>query len=162
METPKLFDQFQNANTAEVKRALNTDIETGLFKSYEDILTRTERLLKLKQSQLDHQLASTKRIASLLLVIPLFLAVLLLIFSRIFLKRAIVKPIAGVLKATSEISAGNLTHRAPEEGVAELTEVSKAINEMADKLAFSQEALVRTEKQAAQGLLVPMLSLIHI
>lgn len=158
VETPKLFDQFQNANTAEVKRALNTDIETGLFKSYEDILTRTERLLKLKQSQLDHQLASTKRIASLLLVIPLFLAVLLLIFSRIFLKRAIVKPIAGVLKATSEISAGNLTHRAPEEGVAELTEVSKAINEMADKLAFSQEALVRTEKQAAQGLLVPMLA----
>ena len=29
---------------------------------------------------------------------------------------------------------------------------------MADKLAFSQEALVRTEKQAAQGLLVPMLA----
>ena len=83
---------------------------------------------------------------------------LLLIFSRVFLKRAIVKPLNDVLKATSEISAGNLTHRAPEGGVTELANVSKAINEMADKLTISQEALVRTEKQAAQGLLVPMLA----
>jgi signal transduction histidine kinase len=86
------------------------------------------------------------------------LAILLLLFSRAFLKRAIVQPINGVLKATSEISAGNLTYQAPEEGVAELAAVSKAINHMADKLADSQEALIRTEKQAAQGLLVPMLA----
>jgi signal transduction histidine kinase len=79
-------------------------------------------------------------------------------FSRIFLKRAIVRPIEGVLQATTEISAGNLTHRAPEAGAEELTAVSKAINDMADKLVISQETLVRTEKQAAQGLLVPMLA----
>ena len=158
IETPILFDAFQNANTEDLKRALNTDIETGLFKRFEDILSRTEQLLNQKQMQLDHQLTRTKRITSQLLIIPLLLAVLLLIFSRIFLKRAIVQPISGVLKATSEISSGNLAHKAPEEGVAELAEVSKAINEMAGQLASSQEALVRTEKQAAQGLLVPMLA----
>jgi signal transduction histidine kinase len=88
----------------------------------------------------------------------LILAALLLIFSRIFLKRSIVKPIEDVLKATSEISAGNLSHKAPEENIEELASLSKAINEMAEKLITSQESLVRTEKQAAQGLLVPMLA----
>jgi signal transduction histidine kinase len=158
IETPTLFDQFQRSNSDATKRAINTDIETGLFSHYEEILARTEKLLNQKQAELNKQLVSTKRTATILLIIPLILAVLLLIFSRVFLKRAIVKPIEGVLRATSEISAGNLTHRAPEEGVAELTAVSQAINVMADKLAFSQEALIRTEKQAAQGLLVPMLA----
>ncbi len=158
IETPALFNQYQNTNSDVIKRALNTGIETGLFKRYEDILARTENLLSQKQMELDKQLIDTKRTATILLIIPLILAILLLVFSRVFLKRAIVKPIEGVLRATSEISAGNLTHRASEEGVAELTAVSQAINAMADKLASSQEALVRTEKQAAQGLLVPMLA----
>lgn len=158
IETPILFQQFLHTNNAATKHALNTDIETGLFERYEKILARTEKLLSQKQAQLDKQLANTKRITSLLLIIPLLLAVLLLLFSRAFLKRAIVQPIDGVLKATSEISAGNLAYQAPEEGVAELAAVSKAINQMADKLADSQEALIRSEKQAAQGLLVPMLA----
>lgn len=158
IEAPILFDQYQRSNSSASKHAINTDIETGLFHRYEDILSRTEKLLNQKQLELNKQLSSTKLITTILLIIPLLLAVLLLIFSSLFLKRAIVKPIEGVLKATSEISTGNLNHRAPEEGVAELSAVSQAINAMADKLASSQEALVRTEKQAAQGLLVPMLA----
>jgi signal transduction histidine kinase len=158
VETPALFEQYQSLSNDKTKHALNTDIETGLFKRFEDILAHTEKLLNQKQAQLNKQLVETKRTATILLIIPLILAVLLLIFSRIFLKRAIVKPIRDVLKATVEISAGNLTYKAPEEGAAELASVSQAINEMAEKLASSQEALVRTEKQAAQGLLVPMLA----
>lgn len=162
LETSSLFDQSRGINNDAtknaIKRALNSGLETGPFKRYEDILAHTESLLSQKQSELDKQLIDTKYISTILLVIPLLLAVLLLMFSRVFLKRAIVKPIDGVLKATAEISAGNLTHRAPEGGVAELAAVSKAVNDMADRLGLSQEALVRTEKQAAQGLLVPMLA----
>jgi len=161
-ETSTLFDQHQGINNeatkSAIKLALNAGLETGLFKRYEEILARTEKLLSQKQVQLSIQQKITKRKSTILLIIPLMLAVLLLVFSRVFLKRAIVKPIEGVLKATSEISAGNLSHRAPEEGAEELASVSKAINVMADKLTISQETLVRTEKQAAQGLLVPMLA----
>lgn len=161
-ETSTLFDQRQGINNDAtkdaIKHALNAGLETGLFKRYEDILARTEKLLIQQQNVLDKRLKDAKRTSTFLLTIPLLLAILLLIFSRVFLKRAIVKPINGVLKATTEISAGNLAHRAPEEGVAELAAVSKAINDMADKLVISQETLVRTEKQAAQGLLVPMLA----
>ena len=158
VEAPALFDAYQLSSNAASKRAINTDIETGLFNRHEVILEHTEKLLNQKQKELNQQLSNTKRIAILLLIIPLMLAILLLIFSRVFLKRAIVQPIQGVLNATAEISTGNLKHRAPEEGVAELAMVSQAINVMADKLSSSQEALVRSEKQAAQGLLVPMLA----
>ncbi len=158
VETPVLFEQYRNFSNDKTKRALNTGIETGIFNGFEEILARTEKLLNQKQSQLYKQLVEAKRITTILLATPLILAVLLLIFSRTFLNRAIVKPVANILNATAEISAGNLTHKAPEDGAAELSAVSKAINDMADKLASSQEALVRTEKQAAQGLLVPMLA----
>jgi len=80
------------------------------------------------------------------------------VFSRLFLKRAIVKPIESLLHATAEISAGRLEHKAPEEGAEEIVILSKAINKMADELTDSQEALIRSEKQATQGLLVPMLA----
>ena len=158
VETPALFDQYRATNSDAVKRALNTEIETGLFKRYEEILARTEQLLNQKQIDLDSQLQASKRTSVILLIIPLVLAILLLLFSRIFLKRAIVKPLNDLLKATSEISAGYLAHKAPEVGIVELAAVSNAINDMADKLVISQETLVRTEKQAAQGLLVPMLA----
>lgn len=161
-ETSALFDQNLGSNNDATKKAiqhaLNTGLETGLFQRYENILGRTEKLLSQKQAELDSKLVETRRISTILLVIPLLLAVVLLVFSRVFLKRAIVTPINDVLKATEEISAGNLAHRASQQGVAELASVSIAINSMADKLASSQETLVRTEKQAAQGALVPMLA----
>lgn len=157
-ETTSIFDQQPGISRDKLKKTLNTGLETGLFKRYETLLAHTEQLLNQKQVELDNKLKENKKKSTLLLFIPLILAILLLVFSREFLKRAIVKPIAGVLKATAEISAGNLTHRVPEVGAEELASLSKAINEMADKLATSQEALVRTEKQAAQGLLVPMLA----
>jgi signal transduction histidine kinase len=162
LETSDLFDQSRGINNDAtqnaIRQALDTGLEAGLFKRYEEILARTEKLLAQKQNELDAQLKITKRISLILLTIPLILAMLLLIFSRLFLKRAIVQPIKGVLQATSEISTGNLNHRAPEAGVEELASVSRAINEMADMLIVSQETLIRTEKQAAQGLLVPMLA----
>ena len=158
LETSALFNLHPNITSDELKKILNTDLEAGLFSRYETLLAHTEQLLNQKQAELDNQLKESKRKSTFLLFTPLILAILLLIFSRVFLKRSIVKPIEGVLKATSEISAGNLTHKAPDEGIEELASLSKAINEMADKLITSQENLVRTEKQAAQGLLVPMLA----
>jgi len=133
-------------------------LEAGLFKHYENLLSHTESLLNQKQQELDEKLKESRRKSTLLLFTPFILAIPLLILSRLFLKRAIVRPIEGVLKATTEISAGHLTHRAPDERINELATLSNAINEMADKLQATQKNLIRSEKQAAQGLLVPMLA----
>lgn len=157
-ETSSLFGRKAHLSKEDLKKILNTDLEDGVFNRYESLLASTEQLLNQKQTELDSQLKSSKRKSNYLLFTPLILAILLLLFSRVFLKRAIVRPIEGVLHATTQISAGNLTHKAPDEGIEELATLSTAINEMADKLLNSQENLIRTEKQAAQGLLVPMLA----
>lgn len=161
-ETTHLFDQKEalsrDENRVAIQHALNNGIEKGLFHQFEIILGRTEKLLSDQQAVLNHRLEGIKSTSTILLVIPLILAVLLLIFSRTFLKRSIVKPINEVLKATSEISKGNLSFKASEDGVAELAAVSKSINAMADQLSIIQQTLIQTEKQAAQGLLVPMLA----
>ncbi len=158
VETQDIFSRPQDFNNESLEKALNTHLESGIFHRYEIISARAERLLLLKQNELSSRLEDVKHTSITLLMIPIGLAILLLLFSRIFLKRAIVRPIHNVLHATREISAGNLGHKAPEEGVAELAALSLAINAMAEELNHSQEALVRSEKQAALGLLVPMLA----
>jgi nitrogen fixation/metabolism regulation signal transduction histidine kinase len=161
-ETTVLFEQKEalssDENRVAIQHALNNGIEKGLFTQFEIILGRTEKLLADQQSVLNHRLEGIKSTSTILLIIPLILAVLLLVFSRTFLKRSIVSPINEVLKATSEISTGNLSFKASEEGVDELVAVSRSINQMADQLSIIQQTLVQTEKQAAQGLLVPMLA----
>lgn len=157
-ETSSIFNRSEKLSPDALEKTLNSDLESGVFQRYEIVSARAERLLIAKQLELKQRLHDTKRTAIALLAIPLLLAVLLLLFSRMFLKRAIVKPIEDVLHATTEISAGRLEHKAPEGGAAELVTLASAINHMAEELAHSQEALIRTEKQAAQGLLVPMLA----
>jgi signal transduction histidine kinase len=144
---------------AVLRKALNTDLESGVFSRYEALSASAERLLTLKRQESQRKIEQSTRIIIVLMVIPIFLASLLLVFSRIFLKRAIARPLAGILRATAEISAGHLHYRAPTaSGTAELATLAGAINQMADELSRSQEALVRSEKQAAQGALVQMLA----
>ncbi|MCB5186167.1 HAMP domain-containing histidine kinase [Methylobacillus gramineus] len=158
IETQRFFNRPQEYSDEALEKTLNTHLESGIFHRYEIISARAERLLLLKQRELSSRLEEAKSTSITLLMVPIGLALLLLVFSRIFLNRAIVRPIRGVLHATSEISAGNLNYKAPEEGVAELATLSQSINRMAEELTHSQEALVRSEKQAALGLLVPMLA----
>lgn len=157
-ETSGIFHRSEQLPADALEKALNSDLESGVFQRYEIVSARAERLLNAKQQELKQRLQEAKHTSITLLTIPLILAVLLLLFSRVFLKRAIVKPIEDVLHATTEISAGRLEHKAPEAGAADLVTLARAINHMAQELAHSQEALIRTEKQAAQGLLVPMLA----
>ena len=157
-DTPLLFYSYQASPNAHQKKLLYKDMETGIFSSYETVSARTEKLLSLKQGELKAKLKESKSAATALLGIPIVLAILLLFFSRLFIKRSIVRPIDDILYATTEISLGHLNHKVPETGAAELATLSHAINKMATDLSSSQDALVRTEKQAAMGLLVPMLA----
>lgn len=157
-EAPDLFYRYQAAPSPASKKSLYKDMETGIFAHYEAVSQRAEDLLTLKQSELKTRLVEAKQTSFLVLSIPILLAGLLLMLSRRFLKREIVNPINAIMHATAEISAGNLTHKAPEAGAAELATLSQEINKMAEDLAESRDALVRSEKQAALGLLIPMLA----
>ena len=155
---PALFYRYQASPNAASRKSLYQDIETGIFSQYEAVSKRAEDLLTLKQIELKKRLNEAKYASIAVLLIPILLAGFLLILSRLFLKRAIVNPINAIMQATNEISAGNLQHQVPESGAAELAILSKQINHMAAELQTNRDALVRTEKQAAMGLLVPMLA----
>lgn len=157
-QAPVLFNQYQASPNVETQKSLYDDIESGVFSRYEQVSKRIETLLLQKQNTINQKLAVSKKTSNIFFAMPLILAGLLLFFSRIFLNFGIVKPINRVLKATTEISSGQLANQVPLSGSAELIQLSSAINKMAEDLKASQENLVRTEKQAAQGLLVPMLA----
>lgn len=157
-EAPSLFYRYQARPDRDSQKSLYKDIETGIFSRYEDVSKRAELLLSLKQAELKTRLADAKSNSIAILSIPVLLAGILLFFSRLFLKKSIVNPINAMMLATQEISAGNLAHKVPETGAEELATLSQEINKMAEDLSLSRDALVRTEKQAALGLLVPMLA----
>jgi signal transduction histidine kinase len=157
-EAPALFLRYQKSPNEASRKLLYKDMETGIFSRYETVSKRAEDLLTLKQDELKTRLVDARQVSIAILIIPILLAGLLLFFSRLFLKRAIVNPINAIMQATSEISAGNLQHKVPETGAAELATLSQEINKMADELLANRVALVQSEKQAAMGLLVPMLA----
>lgn len=157
-ETKILLQHDAEADSTTLKKTFNTNLELKIFQHYEHVTQHAELLLASKQQQVRQQLHRADSVALILLSLPVVFAILLLLFSRTFLQRAIARPIAAVLRATQEISTGKLQHRAPESGTTELAELGLSINRMADDLAHSQEALVKSEKQAAQGALVPVLA----
>jgi signal transduction histidine kinase len=157
-ETKALLKPNVDADSNTLKKTFDTNLELKLFQHYELVTQHAEQLFARKQQQVRRQLHHADNIALTFLAIPVVLAMVLLLFSRTFLQRAIARPIAAVLRATQEISMGKLQHRAPEIGTTELAQLGHAVNQMADDLAHSQEALVKSEKQAAQGALVPVLA----
>lgn len=157
-DAPDMFYRYQASPNEKSRKALYQDMETGIFTRYETVSKRAEDLLLIKQNELKMRLNDAKRASMVILIIPILLAGLLLALSRLFLKRAIINPINAIMQATSEISAGNLQHKVPETGAEELATLSHEINKMADELQTNRDALVRSEKQAAMGLLVPMLA----
>lgn len=157
-EAPTLFYRYQNNPNRKAQKSIYQDIETGIFKHYEEVSKRAEYLLMVKQGEIKHRLDEARSNSIAVLSMPLILACILIIYSRRILKNSIVRPINDIMQATNAISTGNLSHQVPEAGAEELAVLSREINKMAEDLAASRDALVKSEKQAALGLLVPMLA----
>lgn len=157
-EAPTLFYRYQNNPDRKAQKSIYQDIETGIFKHYEEVSKRAEYLLMVKQGEIKHRLDEARSNSIAVLSMPLILACILIVYSRRILKNSIVRPINDIMQATNAISTGNLSHQVPEAGAEELAVLSREINKMAEDLAASRDALVKSEKQAALGLLVPMLA----
>lgn len=157
-ETRPLLKTGDPLDGKSLEKVLNADLELNIFRHYENVTAIAEQLFSHKQHDIQSRLRQANRTAIAWLGIPVALAILLLLLSRTLLQRAIANPLAAVLRATREISAGRLERKVPETGAAELAELASRINHMADELAQSQDALLRSEKQAAQGALVPVLA----
>ena len=147
-----------NMPLREKQRVLNTELEMHGINNHEDAIKRIEALLRLQQTQLDERLTKLNRLVPLLLALPFLLALGLLMFSRLFLQRAVVAPLATLEDATAKISAGRLDERVPLYGPRELRSLAEKVNGMARDLAESRQSLLRAEKQATLGSLIPVLA----
>ncbi len=141
-----------------LQRIFDTDLEAGGLQAYEAAFQQVDRLFLLQQDRLQARLARLAAATPLLLLIPLLAACALLVLTRRFLVQAVVKPFSRLQEATRILAAGDLAHRVPREGARELVELADTINAMAYDLQQSRAALLRAERQATLGALVPMVA----
>ena len=134
------------------------DLEMVWLADYERVFIANDELMAIAQDAEEARVARLSRAASLVLLIPVALAGGLLLVSRAFVQRAFVRPINALLAGVAAFGQGRLDHKVPESGATELVTLQRAVNRMSEDLALSREALVRSEKQAALGSLVPVVA----
>lgn len=137
---------------------LDEQLEQHTFRQLEMVFADLESYLKQQQQQL---IDSEKRIFGKMLLseaLPVFLALMLLIISKWFVRKNMLAPLRNITNGAKVISTGDFNHHIPLTGVDELQRLSQAINTMADELASSRDKLIETKKQAALGELVPLVA----
>ncbi len=139
-------------------KMFDTELESSHMDATEDAFSAAEELLVVGRLQLDERTTAMVRIALIVIVVPVALSAALLLVARLYLQSAFVAPLHDVLAAMEMYRAGNLEFRVRERGAAEMVDLQHSINRMAGDLEQSREALVRTEKQAALGALVPVIA----
>jgi signal transduction histidine kinase len=156
--TDALISDWPSYSLARRRALLESELERGSLQSYEAAFSEIELELTQQQQALQRRGAVLTWLSPLLLSAPILGAVGLLLLSRFVLRRAMVDPLYSVQRATEMISRGNLEHRAPEVGAAELKRLARSVNEMAQDLSESRASLLRAEKQATLAALVPVVA----
>ena len=141
-----------------LQRSFDSDLESGGIKQYETAFGQIDQLLEQQQGALQQKLTSLARYTPLILIVPMLLAVGLWLLTQRFLRNYFVRPLSQLLKATTELTHGELAHPVPRQGALELITLADAINAMAADLAQSRNALVTAERQATLGALVPIVA----
>lgn len=141
-----------------LQRIFDTDLEAGGLQAYESAFRQVDRLFLLQQEHLQLRLTRLANATPALLAIPMVAACLLLVLTRRFLQRDVVAPFSRLQDGARILAAGDLGHRLPREGAREIAELSQAINAMAEELQQSRAALLRAERQATLGALVPVVA----
>lgn len=125
---------------------------------YEKEYQRFKQLMDKLQRDVDATVDRWIQLARVFIPIALLLVATLLFYTRYSQKHGFRMPMQEIMSGAGIISAGNLEHRIPEQGVQEVSDLARAINRMAHDLAVSRDALVQSEKQAALGALVPVVA----
>lgn len=149
---------YAQMSAAQRRELLDVRLEHGALKEYEKVFSAAESLLALERTDLRSRHRMLNALALFLLALPLLVALAMLVVARRFLRRAVVEPLSSVMTATEMISQGKLEHRVPERGAQELVTLARAVNRMAHDLGDSRAALVKAERQATLGSLVPVVA----
>lgn len=134
------------------------NLEMMWLDDYEEVFAANDSLMRVAQSIQNQQSNVLARNTLLIILVPIGLAAIMLLSSGIILNRFFVRPVADLLYGFLEFGRGKLDYKVKESGASELVKLQKAVNRMATDLAESREALIRSEKQAALGSLIPVVA----
>ena len=150
-------DPYATNSTVRMK-ILDPRFAERLVGVFEGRYLQMKSRLASKHSELDRTIERWTRFAPVLIPVFFALAVVLVLFTRRFLIRDFVNPMATVMQGAGIIRQGQLQHHIPEHGVEEVSEIAGSLNSMASELARSRDALVESERQAVLGELIPVVA----
>ena len=139
-------------------KILDPRFAESMVDSFEEKYEAFRSILDEEHAVLDQTLKQWSNYAPFVITIPLILAVLLVILARNILNRGFMRPMMNIVEGAHLIKEGDLSNTIPEKGVEEVSELAATINQMANDLETSRDALVQSEKQAALGALVPVVA----
>jgi signal transduction histidine kinase len=139
-------------------KLLDPNYEQALLNEFEAAFTSFLGLINQELSAQERKIDRWVQIAPIVIPIPVVIAVMLVLFSRVSLHRGFVTPMRAIMVGTRRMSKGDLAVPLREGGVEEAAELARGINYMAEELEKSRDALVDTERQAALGSLVPVVA----
>lgn len=149
---PYIADRFARI------QLLNPAFAEQMVGKFENRYDAFKTLLTEHHEKLDQTLETWTKFAPMVIPIPLFIAFIIVIYTRQVMRTGFLKPIARVMAGAGEISQGKLDYHIEEEGVEEVSDLANGINKMAKELAENREALIENERQAVLGSLVPVVA----
>jgi signal transduction histidine kinase len=120
---------------------------TAIRGGLSDLLAAEDRLAS--QSEQSAKREASRAITSG--IAALIMAAALLILFGIFVAHGVVRPVRTVAAGASRVAAGDLSTRLPEEGAAELHELTEAFNAMARSLEHGKRELEAQNEQLRQS-----------
>lgn len=139
-------------------RVLDPQYEHSLVQEFETAFEGFSGLVDQELAAQQVRIDQWTRLAPVLVPLPVLIAVSLIWASRRSLTRGFVRPMSAIMDGTRALAEGRSGHDLREEGVSELVDLARGINQMARDLAASRNALVESERQAALGALVPVVA----
>lgn len=154
----KIFEDSYLLNQIVRIQVLDPSYEQALVGEFEKAFHNFQGLINQHLAQQEAKIETWTKFAPFIIPIPILVAGVLLLMSRVSLNRGFVRPMRRIMEGTRDISGGDLSRRLGEEGAAEIVALARGINHMASELAASRDALVDSERQAALGALVPVVA----
>lgn len=143
---------------ASQKEMIDAVYETHIRRDFETALNQLTRSAAQRRQQMENNLTQWSKLAPFIVSLPVIIAMGLLLYVSQIVRRKFIRPMRQLVRGAERISAGELTHRIPQQGVTETSSLAEAMNHMAEELTVSRDALVEAERQAALGSLVPVVA----
>ena len=153
-----IFEDPGKADDAVTLEILDLRNAEQMFNEFEERYLEFKALYGEQHRALERTIELWTKYAPILIPVLFLAAIVIVIYTSRIIRNGFVSPVAAIMRGAGEISRGELTHKIPEQGVNEVSELASSINRMASELKVSRDALIEHEKQTALGGLIPVVA----